>query len=71
MWKREISELALLHPYLKRFATEGWWLSESTFNTSIRKITEVESEILFQEKKKKKTAENAKAIQKLQEKVGV
>ena len=71
MQKRKISECVLPHPYLKRLATERWCLSENTFNKSIGKITEVEPEILFWEKEKKKTTKNATAISEVQEKVGV
>ena len=65
--KREILEFYLPLTYLKRLATEGWCLSEGTYNKSIRKITEVEPDILLQIKEKEKTYENAKVIEKLQE----
>ena len=70
MRKREILEFSLPKSYIKILATEGWCLSEETYNMSIGKIMKVEPEILIQIKEKEKTAKNAKTIEELQEKVG-
>ena len=71
MRKREILEFALLPTYQKRLNSNVRCLSEETYNRSIRKITEVEPEILLKIKDLEKTCNNAKAIKELQEKLGV
>ena len=71
MRKRKILEFVLPPTYQKKLNSEGWFLSEKTYNKSIRKITEVEPEILLKIKEMEKTRENAKAIEELQEKVSV
>ena len=69
--KREILEFELPTAYQKILNSDGWCLSEESYDWSIGKITEVEPEILLKIKHTEITRDNAKVILELQENVGL
>ena len=69
--KREILEFALLIEYQSKLNSEGWCLSENSYDQSIRKIKEVEPEILLKLKEREEKRDSAKAILELQQKAGL
>ena len=71
MKKREILKFALPTAYQKRLNSDGWFLSEETYERSIGKIAEVEPKILLKIKQLETTRNNARAILQLQEKAGL
>ena len=71
MRKREILEFALPKEYQKKLNSEGWCLSENSYNRSIGKIKEIEPEILLKLKQLERDRESAKAILELQENAGL
>ena len=57
--------------YQKILNNGGWSLSEEIYDKSVRKIAEVEPEIILKIKEVEKTCENTKAIEELQVKAGI
>ena len=57
--------------YQSKLNSEGWCLSENTYDKSIGKIKEVEPEILRMLRKREEKSNNSKAIAELQQKTGI
>jgi len=68
---KEILEFALAKEYLTELNKEGWCLMENTYDQSIHRIREIESEIILRVKETREKKENAMAIKELQEKAGL
>ena len=63
--------MALLKEYQAKLNSKGWCLSKNTYNKSIGKIKEIESEILRMLKEREEKRDNAKAIAELQQKASI
>ena len=69
--KREILEFALSKEYQSKLNSEGWCLSENSYDQLIGKIKEIKPDILLKLKEREEKKESAKAIKELQEKTGL
>ena len=69
--RREILEFALSKEHQTKLISEGWCLSENSYDQSIGKVKEIKPKILLKLKEKEEKKDNAKAILELQQKAGL